>query len=67
MKNLNSFRQDLSGEKQAQIAILQIKKWVEQRYPRLAYAAKTKMIMECLIELTEEKNFLAAAALNQRS
>jgi hypothetical protein len=40
-------------------AVLQIQTWVEKKYPRLAGSVKTKMIIECLIELREESKFLA--------
>lgn len=46
-------------EFQAKKAVQQIQTWMEKKYPRLANAAKTKMIIECLIELTEEKKFSA--------
>jgi len=48
-----------SAELRAKKAIQQIQKWIEKRYPKLAGAAKTQMIVECLIELTEERKFLA--------
>lgn len=61
MKNFQLFqRQPSSAEKHAQKAILQIQKWVEKKYPSLAGAAKAKIIIECLIEVTEEKKFLSA-------
>lgn len=63
MKNqIPSLRQDLSAERHAQKAVLQIQKWVEKKYPKLAASAKTKMIIECLIELTEERKFIGAQA-----
>lgn len=46
-------------EFQAKKAVQQIQTWMEKKYPRLANSAKTKMIIECLIELTEEKKFSA--------
>jgi hypothetical protein len=58
MKNPNqAFRME---EFQAKKAVLQIQSWIERKYPRLANSAKTKMIIECLIELSEEKKFLTA-------
>lgn len=61
MKNqTTALRVDTSSENKAERAILQIQKWVEKKYPRLAKSAKTKIILECLIELTEERKFLAA-------
>lgn len=53
MKNPN---QTLRKEEfQAKKAIQQIQDWIEKKYPRLAASAKTRMIIECLIEITEEK------------
>jgi len=43
---------------QAKKAVQKIQSWIEKKYPGLAASAKTKMIIECLIELTEEKKFL---------
>jgi len=57
MKNPN---QTLRKEEfHAKKAVQQIQTWMEKKYPRLANSAKTKMIIECLIELTEEKKFSA--------
>lgn len=56
MKNPN---QTLHKEEfHAKKAVQQIQSWIEKKYPRLAASAKTQMIIECLIELTEEKKFL---------
>jgi hypothetical protein len=43
----------------AKNAVQQIQTWVEKKYPRLAGSVKTKMIIECLIELREESKFLS--------
>lgn len=60
MKNQTAtLRYEASAELKAKKAIQQIQKWIERRHPKLAGAAKTQMIIECLIELTEEKKFLA--------
>lgn len=56
-KQLSTLRTE---EFQAQKAVQQIQKWIEKKYPRLASSTKTKMIIECLIELTEERKFIAA-------
>ena len=57
MKNPNqTLRKE---ESHAKKAVQQIQTWMEKKYPKLANSAKTKMIIECLIELTEEKKFLA--------
>jgi hypothetical protein len=46
-------------EVHAKKAVQKIQSWIEKKYPGLAAAAKEKMIAECLIELTEERRFLA--------
>ena len=58
MKNPNQTPR--KEEFQAKKAVKQIQGWVEKKYPRLAATVKTQMIIECLIELTEERKFLAA-------
>jgi hypothetical protein len=58
MKNLNQVPR--KEEFQAKMAAQQIQTWIEKKYPRLAASAKTRMIVECLIELTEERKFLSA-------
>ena len=61
MKNFHLFHgQQSPAEKHAQKAISQIQKWVGKKYPLLAGSAQAKMIIECLIEVTEEKKFLSA-------
>lgn len=58
MKNPN---QTLRKEEfHAKKAVQQIQSWIEKKYPRVASSAKTKMIIECLIELSEERKILAA-------
>jgi hypothetical protein len=58
MKNPNQTPR--KEEFHAKKAVKQIQSWVEKKYPRLAATAKTQIIIECLIELTEERKFLAA-------
>ena len=62
MKNLSnrSSLKDSSADIQAKKAIQRIQKWVEKKYPLAATAFKTRLIVECLIELTEEKKYMAA-------
>lgn len=61
MKNPSSpFRQRDPEEIQAKKAVQKIQKWIEKNYPRLANSTKTRMIVECLIELKEERKFLSA-------
>ena len=60
MKNSSTTLQRDMAETQARKAIQKIKEWSKQNYPGLAAAARSRIIMECLIELTEEKKFLAA-------
>lgn len=57
MKNPN---QTLHKEEfHAKKAVQQIQTLIEKRYPQLANSAKTKMIIECLIELSAERKFVA--------
>jgi len=57
MKNPN---QTLHSEEfHAQKAVQQIQEWIEQKYPRLTANTKTRILVECLIELTEERKFQA--------
>lgn len=58
MKNPNQTPR--KEEFHAKKAVQQIQSWIEKKYPRIASSAKTKMIIECLIELSEERKFLAA-------
>lgn len=44
----------------AMTAIQKIQKWVEENHPKLAAISKTRLIIECLIEVNEEKKFIAA-------
>jgi len=60
MKNPN--QAPLKEEFQAKKAVQQIQTWIEKKYPRLAASTKTKMIIECLIELKEERKFLTAVS-----
>ena len=60
MKNSTPSLQRDSAEIQARKAIQRIKQWSKQNYPGLATTARARLIMECLIEITEEKKFLAA-------
>ena len=57
MKNQNQTPR--KEEFHAKKAVQQIQIWIEKKYPRLANSQKTKMIIECLIELSEERKFLS--------
>lgn len=62
MKNQNeTLRYRSPEELHAKKAVQRIQKLIEKKYPKLAAAAKTKMVIECLIELTEERRVLALA------
>jgi hypothetical protein len=58
MKN-QTLRRKGSEELQAKKAVQRIQTIIEKKYPRLAAAAKTRLIIECLIEFTEERKILA--------
>jgi hypothetical protein len=57
MKNPNQVlhKEEIHAKK----AVQKIQSWIEKKYPKLAGTAKTKMIIECLIELKEERKFFA--------
>ena len=59
-KQSHTLQPESFEEFQAKKAIQQIQLWIEKKHPRLAASAKTKMIIECLIELTEERKLIAA-------
>lgn len=63
MKNPNqTLRSEGIEEFHANKAVQQIQAWIEKKYPKLAASAKARMIIECLIEITEERKFLTALA-----
>jgi hypothetical protein len=47
------------SEVRAKRALNRIQKWMEIHYPSLASSSKSRLIMECLIEINEEKKFIA--------
>jgi hypothetical protein len=47
-------------EQHAKTAIEKIQNWVADRYPTLAEIAKSQIIVECLIEIDEERRFISA-------
>ncbi len=49
-----------ASDLRAKTAVQKIQKWVEENYPRLAAVTKAKLIIECLIELKEERRHIAA-------
>ena len=56
MKNRN--RQNSSesyAELHAQLAIGLITKWVEQRYPKISAPTKSRLIIQCLMEVAQER------------
>ncbi len=59
-KQIPALQSQSNEEFQAAKAIQQIQLWMEKKYPKLAASAKTKMVIECLIELTEERKLVAA-------
>jgi hypothetical protein len=60
MTNSNqTLHKDGLSELRAQMAIQRIQKSIEQRYPVMEEGSKARLIIECLIELTEERKFLA--------
>ncbi|MFL5788039.1 MAG: hypothetical protein ACJ748_08300 [Flavisolibacter sp.] len=60
MKNqIKSIGHEGQAELQAKKAIQLIYKRIEDQHPRLAAIAKSRLIVECLIELAEERKFLS--------
>jgi hypothetical protein len=47
------------AEVQAKKAIQRIFNWTEKKYPRLAEITRSRLIFECLIEMAEERKYLA--------
>jgi hypothetical protein len=60
MKNQIQTSRRETAELQAKKAIQRIHQWTEKHYPRLASVTRSRLIIECLIEMAEERKFLAA-------
>jgi hypothetical protein len=62
MRNPNqNLQHEGVAELQAKKAIQKIKKMMEEKYPSMAAVSKTRLIIECLIEMKEEKKYLKAS------
>ena len=48
-----------SPEARARKAVQHIQKWFEENHPQATTAVKANLILECLIEVTEERKFLS--------
>lgn len=56
MKNqFNQLPKEGYAEMHAQHAIMLIKKWVEERYPKISVLTKSRLISQCLLEVAEER------------
>lgn len=61
MKNPNlALQHESAAELQAKMAIRKIRKMIEEKYPAMASVSKARLIIECLIEVSEERKHLAA-------
>jgi hypothetical protein len=61
MKNPNqALQHEGAAELQAKMAIRKIRKMIEEKYPVMSSVSKARLIMECLIEVSEERKYLAA-------
>jgi hypothetical protein len=61
MKNPNlALQYEGAAELQAKMAIRKIRKMIEEKYPVMASVSKSRLIIECLIEFSEERKYLAA-------
>lgn len=52
----NYFSGDTYAQMHAQQAIGLIEKWITERYPKLSEPTRVRLITQCLIEITREKN-----------
>ncbi|HEY0355616.1 MAG TPA: hypothetical protein VGC29_05395 [Flavisolibacter sp.] len=59
MKNQTKSSRRETAELQAKKAINRIQNWTEKNYPRLAEITRSRLIIECLIEMAEERKYLA--------
>ena len=60
MKNQHqTLQKEGTSELRASKAIQNIQKWMDTRYPVMASISRSKLILECLIEINEERRFLA--------
>jgi hypothetical protein len=60
MTNSNqTLYKDGLSQLRAKMAIQRIQKSIETRFPVMAEGSKARLIIECLIELSEERKFLA--------
>ena len=60
MKNQHqTLQKESTSELRAKKAIQNIQKWMDKRYPVMASISRSKLILECLIEINEERRFLA--------
>ena len=59
MKNQIQTSRRETAELQAKNAIQKIHNWTEKNYPRLAAVTRSRLIIECLIEMAEERKYLA--------
>ena len=59
MKNQHqTLQKDSSSEVRAKKAIQNIQKWMDKRYPVMASVSRSRLIIECLIEINEERRYL---------
>lgn len=58
MENRNYFFPEADARFQADLAVEQIEYLTEKVYPQLAGSEKFRLILECLIELTEEMKLI---------
>jgi hypothetical protein len=60
MKNQQqSLLKDSMSEVRAKRAVRRLQKWMESQYPQITSALRSKLIIECLVEIAEERRFLA--------
>ncbi len=60
MKNQLQEAPVATADVQAKKIIQKLQKWAEKKYPSLESVKRSRMIIECLIELAAEKKYLSA-------
>ncbi|MGZ5286445.1 MAG: hypothetical protein ACXWV0_05420 [Flavisolibacter sp.] len=60
MKNQTQTAPVANADVQAKKIIQRIQKWAEKKYPSLESVKRSEMIIECLIEVAEERKYMAA-------
>lgn len=60
MKNQTLVAPVANADVQAKKIISKLQNWAEKKYPSVESVKRSRMIIECLIEVAAEKKYLAA-------